>query len=357
MAESPERLPIEEPDPSIWCIQPAGGWAMRLELRRAKVRRWIVWKVCPSHAGHQRQKVTRQLRGLPKQFYSWDDLKFSVNQFVREKPKAICEYIRLARKNSFFVHWGTEEINLIVIVTFILWALFLATIVALELFMLHLELIDLPPVSNSSRLPPSLPSVLFIPIASLTFATAAIGISFFRDPPRIVPAKPNLILAPADGKVVEVIQLDHHPFIDGPAIRVGIFLSLFDVHVQRFPVDGRVIGVSWHPGKKLNALRPEAARENEAIETRIEEHAAPHRRIVMRQIAGMIASKVVNILRPGDEPEAGDRIGMIKFGSRCEIILPDVPELELHVALGMKLKAGESIVGRWVRDEGVEMSE
>ncbi|QDT36600.1 phosphatidylserine decarboxylase [Stratiformator vulcanicus] len=339
MSETPQRLPIEQPDPSIWCIQPAGGWAMRIE--RWWRRRETLYErvVDPAMVEDRQRELLHRFVDLPSELAFWSDLKYTVNQFDKTETFRFVDYIARVRRYQRSAPWGTAEIAILIqlpAVLFFVGSLFAAYFIARVLEDFGYA------ITEGQML------LFFAPYGVLILLIVAAVHRFFRDPPRKIVNADNLVLAPADGKVVEVTRLDHHPFIGGPAIRVGVFLSLFDVHLQRFPVNGRVIGVSWHPGKQLNALRPEAARENEAIETRIEEHAAPHRRIVVRQIAGMIASKVVNILRPGDELEAGERIGMIKFGSRCEIIVPDVPELELHVAAGMRLKAGESLIARWV---------
>ncbi len=170
---------------------------------------------------------------------------------------------------------------------------------------------------------------------------------FFRDPHRRVPEGPGLLVAPADGKVVEITKLAHDDFIGGPAVRIGIFLSIFNVHLNRAPAASRVIALKYSPGGFLNALNPESAIKNENTWIGLEEDAPPHRRMIVRQISGAIARRIVCDLRPGESLERGGKIGMIKLGSRTELILPDVEDLAIEVKIGQKIKAGETIMARW----------
>ena len=170
---------------------------------------------------------------------------------------------------------------------------------------------------------------------------------FFRDPHRRIPAEPGLLVAPADGKVVETTRLDHDEFVGGPAVRIGVFLSIFSVHINRVPARSRVIELRYAPGKFLNALRLQSARENEAMWIGLEETAPPHRRIVVRQIAGAIARRIVCALRPGEVADRGERFGMIKLGSRTELIVSDDGSLSIEVEVGQKVKAGKTIVARY----------
>jgi len=170
---------------------------------------------------------------------------------------------------------------------------------------------------------------------------------FFRDPPRRVPSGANLIVAPADGKLVEVTQLDDDPFIGGPAVRLGIFLSLLNVHINRAPAAARVIELRYHPGEFLNAMNPESSLRNESMWIGLESTGESGRRMVVRQISGLVARRIVNTLRPGREIDRGEKFGMIKLGSRTELILP-AADLELNVKLGDRIRAGETVMGRYV---------
>jgi phosphatidylserine decarboxylase len=170
---------------------------------------------------------------------------------------------------------------------------------------------------------------------------------FFRDPAREVPSGAGLVVSPADGTVVEVEELGHDEFIGGPAVKIGIFLSIFNVHLNRAPVAARVIGVRYRRGKFLNALRAESARENEQLSVRLQETAAPFRRYVVTQITGAIARRIVCWLKPGDELARGERFGMIKLGSRTELVLARDAALKLLVKPGDKVRAGLSVLASY----------
>jgi phosphatidylserine decarboxylase len=181
-----------------------------------------------------------------------------------------------------------------------------------------------------------------IPAALLLFV-----LYFFRDPHRAISVGDHLLVSPADGTVVEVTRLERDEFVGGPAVRIGIFLSIFNVHLNRAPAAARVIALRYLPGRFLNAMRPESATQNEAMWIGLESESPPHRRIVVRQIAGLIARKIVCPLRPGEVLAQGQRIGMIKFGSRTELILPDEPGLEIAVKPGDAVRGGSDVLARY----------
>ena len=170
---------------------------------------------------------------------------------------------------------------------------------------------------------------------------------FFRDPPRRVPGEAGLIVSPADGKITEVAHLEHEEFIGGPAVRISIFLSIFNVHLNRSPVESRVIELRYLPGDFLNAMRPESAERNENTWIGLEEESPPHRRLIVRQISGAIARRIVCNLRPGEVVARGHKFGMIKFGSRTDLILPQTQDLKIEVKVGDKVKAGVTVIGKW----------
>jgi len=175
----------------------------------------------------------------------------------------------------------------------------------------------------------------------------ALLVYFFRDPPRRVPREPGLVVSPADGTICEVTRLPHDEFLGGPAVRIGIFLSIFNVHLNRAPAAARVIALRYSPGEFLNALRPESALRNENMWIGLEEESPPHRRLVVRQISGAIARRIVCDLRPGEVIPRGHKFGMIKLGSRTELILPDAPGLHVEVEVAQKVKAGSTILARY----------
>ena len=130
-------------------------------------------------------------------------------------------------------------------------------------------------------------------------------------------------------------------------MEIGIFLSIFNVHVNRSPVAARVIGLSYSPGKFLNALRPRSARENEQLAVRLQENTPPYRRMIVRQIAGAIARRIVCWVKPGDELQRGSQFGMIKLGSRTELVLSRDEGLSLRLQLGQKVKAGKTVLAQY----------
>jgi phosphatidylserine decarboxylase len=168
---------------------------------------------------------------------------------------------------------------------------------------------------------------------------------FFRDPPRRIPDAVGAIVAPADGKVVDVTPLPHDEFVGGPAVRIGIFLSIFNVHVNRAPFAAQVVDTHYRPGEFLNAMRADSAERNESMWIGFETLEMPIRRFAVRQISGMFARRIVCCLRPGQAVARGEKFGMIKLGSRTELILP--ADVEVVVRLGDKIHAGSDVVACW----------
>lgn len=142
---------------------------------------------------------------------------------------------------------------------------------------------------------------------------------FFRDPERIGARGPHLVIAPADGRVVQIIEVDEPAFIRDRALRISIFMDVFDVHVNRYPVDGVVRYVYYNPGRFLNARGEKSSLENEQRSVGIE---AGTERVLVRQIAGLIARRIVTYSHEGDTVKQGERMGMIRFGSRVDVFLP-----------------------------------
>ncbi len=163
---------------------------------------------------------------------------------------------------------------------------------------------------------------------------------FFRNPERKIPEGKNLILAPADGRVVLIKPFTNLEFIDGSGTLISVFMSLFNVHVNRVPVSGVVRYSKYNPGKFFPAFKDKASLENEQTELGLENE---HGKVVLKQIAGIMARRIVCKLKQGDLVEAGDRFGMIKFGSRLDLFLPE--NVRIKVKLNQKVKAGETIIG------------
>lgn len=175
--------------------------------------------------------------------------------------------------------------------------------------------------------------------AASVFAVVALAfLGFFRDPERTGPALPGAVLAPADGRVMVVTETVD-PWV-GPAVRVSIFLSPLDVHVNRAPIGGLVKSVEYVAGRFLAAYRPEASEQNERCALGVEGERA---RVTVTQISGVLARRIVCRVRPGDTLRAGERYGLIRFGSRTDLILPRGTELRVRV--GDRVRGGESVMG------------
>lgn len=174
---------------------------------------------------------------------------------------------------------------------------------------------------------------------ALPFAgAAAASLAFFRDPEREIPALPHAVLSPADGRVTDVSEADE-PFV-GPAVRVAIFLSPLDVHVNRAPISGLVVGVSYTRGRFVAAYRPGAGETNERCALQLQGETA---RVTVVQIAGIAARRIVCRVAPGDKLAAGERFGMIRFGSRTDCSMPR--GTEIRVKPGDRVTGGTSIIG------------
>jgi phosphatidylserine decarboxylase len=162
---------------------------------------------------------------------------------------------------------------------------------------------------------------------------------FFRDPERVIPSDPGAVISPADGRVVVIVDEE---FESKMGHRISIFLSIWDVHVQRAPVAGKVAKVKYVPGKFYGAYRADASQKNEQNVIYID---TPRGTMVFKQIAGAIARRVLCWKKPGEAVAKGDRVGMIRFGSRVDIWLP--MEAEVAVRKGQFAKGGETILAKW----------
>jgi phosphatidylserine decarboxylase len=181
-------------------------------------------------------------------------------------------------------------------------------------------------------------------IGVLAAGCAAFFLLFFRDPERRAPEGKELVVAPADGRVVSVVKTEYAPLVDGPAVRLSIFMSPLDVHINRMPVAATVDDIRHTAGKFFAAYKEHAAEQNEQNATRITDGEG--RKLGIVQVAGFLARRVVCKARPGDTYSKGERFGLIMFGSRTDLYLP--PDTQIEIAEGQKVKGGESIVGRFV---------
>ena len=313
VSDAPAGPVVVEPmDPGITSIQPGGGFCMRIELAWGYWRRWYLKTFRPGYVARMRALRRGGENRCPHEVLDPRDVKYYRNQggywwSEQDDPFRWRDRLPVARV-------GLGEVVIFGGGCFLIAAALAA---------------------------------LWWPAALVPALAGLVVLWFFRDPPRRVPQDEGLVLAPADGKVVAVEELDDEPHVGGPAVVISIFLSLFDVHINRAPVAARVIGISYRPGKFLSAMRPAAARENEQLAIRLEEKSPPHRRMVVRQISGAVARRIVCWLQPGERIERGARIGMIKLGSRTELVLPREPGLVVEARVGQKVRAGVSVVARF----------
>ena len=166
-------------------------------------------------------------------------------------------------------------------------------------------------------------------------------VAFFRDPERMVPPDPNLIVAAADGTVMDIVESDENQVLKTRTQRIGIFLSILDVHTNRAPVDGRVVYRQHREGLYLDARRADCSEKNESMTWAFEN---PRVTIVVRQITGAIARRIVAWAQMGDELRKGERFGMIRFGSRTELYLP--LNAEVLVKTGDHVLGGSTVIAR-----------
>ncbi len=179
------------------------------------------------------------------------------------------------------------------------------------------------------------------PAALLGLAGTFFLAAFFRDPDRTVPTAANLVVSPADGRVVTAETVTETDYFDGPRLKISVFMSVFNVHVNRIPYEGTVRRVAYHPGKFLAAHLDKASRENEHNAVFVE---TPDGRMVCTvQIAGLVARRILCGVREGDSVSRGQRFGMICLGSRLDIYLP--PDTLSSVTVGDRVRAGTSVIG------------
>jgi phosphatidylserine decarboxylase len=188
----------------------------------------------------------------------------------------------------------------------------------------------------------ALASAFFFPWLLLVVLLLAIYVFwFFRDPERVSPNDPNAVVAAADGKVADIVEIDEPEVVHATQKRVGIFLSVFDVHTNRAPVAGRIIYKQSHAGLCLDARHADCTTKNRAVTWAFQNSRGI---VVVRQLTGMIARRIVGWSNVGDELKKGERFGMIRFGSRTEVYLP--LDAEVLVKVGDRVTGGTSVIAR-----------
>lgn len=306
---TPQPLPA-----NIDSVQPGGGACYQIELAWGRLRRWYLRTLRPGYVRRMAELRTGSAEGCRHEVLDPRDLKYCRNLCTADWA---AEHDRFRWRGKLpLARWGLAEVQLMG------WPLLALTV-------------------GAAFLPWPFSLVAVVPGVLLLLV-----LYFFRDPGRRVPPTPSALVAPADGTIAEVTELPHDDFLGGPAIRIGIFLSIFNVHINRAPCAARVIRLAYHPGEFLNALNPESAWRNESMWIGLEQEAPPYRRLVVRQISGLIARRIVCELRPGEVVERGAKFGMIKLGSRTELIVP-AQGFCVEVAAGQRIAAGSTILGRY----------
>lgn len=303
----PEPLP-----PNLTSVQPGGGVCYQIELAWGRLRRWYLRRFRPGYVRRMADRRHGSAAGAPHEILDPRDLKYCRNLCTAAWPAADDPFAWRGRIG--FARWGLAELQL-------MGYPLLALTVALACWWWYLAV---------------LPGVVL-----------ALVIWFFRDPPRHVPEEAGLLVSPADGTIAEVTRLQHDEFVGGPAVKIGIFLSIFNVHINRAPLAARVIRLKYEPGLFLNAMNPDSRMLNENLSIGLEEDAPPHRRMLVRQIAGLFARRIVCELRLGETIVRGHKFGMIKLGSRTELIVPEEEGLQVLVGVGQKVKAGSTVVATY----------
>jgi len=214
------------------------------------------------------------------------------------------------------------------------------------------------PIAKQGFVSIAVPAALFLAsalagwtfVATVSLLATVLVVNFFRDPERTVPADPGAVVAPADGKIIFTGKVVEDRFIRREALKISIFMNVFNVHVNRVPFSGEIASIHYEKGKFLAANLDKASRDNEhnAVVLRLANGDV----IAFVQIAGLVARRIDCWVKTGDRVERGERFGMIRFGSRVDLYVP--PTWRLAVATGQHVKAGESIVcyyGNGPRDE------
>ena len=318
-------LPLKSMDPLITSIQPGGGVIVKLE------RLWGCWRrfwLRTFRSGYVARMATLRQgdrNPCPHDVLDPRDLKFFRNQGGWHWKPEDDPFTR--RDKIPFARAGLAELMVFTFLTF-------GPAILLVVLTLVLNW-------------QGAAAMISWTAVAVFSVCGGLVVWFFRDPMRTIPQGQGLVVSPADGKVDGIEEIEHDEFVAGPAVKISIFLSIFNVHINRMPIDARVIGLQYRRGKFLNAMRPESARENEQLAISLEGTGPERRRMIVRQITGAIARRIVNWLKPGDELACGEQFGMIKFGSRTELVIPREEGLQIRVEIGAKVNAGSTVFAEY----------
>jgi phosphatidylserine decarboxylase len=311
----PNAAPLTAVKPTS--TQPGGGLIVRLELFWGRLRRAYLRLF---RTGYLKRMESQRIGDCPNcKHYILDprDLKYKRN---------VCGFSFRVEDDPFNWrnHLGFARAGLAEVVLTTLVALFSAFFTVAAVNLIH-------PVFW-----------LLVPIISIPWLFT---LWFFRDPERDIPIDPDALLSPADGTVTHIDEVQEADFPGGRAVRLSIFLAVWDVHVNRIPRTGRIVNLRYYPGAFLDARKPESSKRNEQFWVDLEENTSG-RRIRVKQVSGAIARRIVNWLRFEEPVFAGDRFGMIKFGSRTEVLVSVDAVREVVVKVGDKVKGGSTILLR-----------
>jgi len=306
------RTPPRKPD----SVQPGGGWCQRLELAWGYWRRFWLRTFRSGYVRHMTEVRQGECPGCKHKIIDSRDLKYYRN---------VCGYWFHAKDDAFLwrnklglARYGLAEV---VVFSFLLGtAGVLFAVGGICLF-----------------------GGLWLPVPILLLIWLEI-LYFFRDPERAIPVDPSVLVSPADGTVTNVEEVADADFPGGRAMRISIFLSIFNVHVNRSPRTARVVNVRYFPGAFLDARNPQSAVQNEQLWIDLEEPGG--RPVRVKQISGAIARRIVCWLKAGDQLQAGERVGMIKLGSRTDVLVP-TGGVEILVKVGDKVRGGSTILMRF----------
>jgi len=170
---------------------------------------------------------------------------------------------------------------------------------------------------------------------------------FFRDPNRRTPTEPGLFISPADGRIADITPIGPDGRLGRPGVEIGVFMNVFSVHVNRMPCSAVIENIVHVPGTFMDVRDPQSYEKNESATLTLSyNHNGMTYPVIVRQIAGLVARRIVTAVRPGQRLERGERFGMIKFGSRLELYLPQELAAEICVAVGQKVSAGETVLAK-----------
>jgi phosphatidylserine decarboxylase len=321
MSTTAPPIPSSLQSSPITSIQPGGGFCFALECVWGRCRRALLRRFRPGYVRRMAERRQGHCPNCPHDILDPHDLKLYRN---------VCGY-RFRPEDDPFARRGRLPLaraGLAELLFFSALFFILSAAVVLLGILVHLLLL----------------LMLFLTLAPWLFT-----VSFFRDPERVIPTDPDVLVSPADGTVTHVGETSDPDFPGGRAFTISIFLSVFNVHVNRLPRSGRVTALRYYPGEFLDARAADCSVRNEQFWIDLTD-ARTGGLVRIKQIAGAIARRIVCWLRPNEEVQAGARLGMIKFGSRTEVSVPAELVQESLIEVGDRVHGGSTILLRLKKD-------